>query len=101
MKGVGIMTIMFRTYDVSHPGVIEDMMLHAFVVERALTMYDVDYTTDHSERALDIKGDEHYFIKIMAYRADNLDEYVMKEIKGVIDHFNARDYCGAEIKYYG
>lgn len=94
------MTIMFRTYDVSHPGVIEDMMLHAFVVERALTMYDVDYTTDHSERALDMEGDEHYFIKIEAYGTRNLDEYVIKEIKDVVNHFNAREYCGAEIKCY-
>lgn len=94
------MTITFGTHDVSCPWAIEDMMLHAFIVQKTLTMYDAEYWVIHSPRVPDEDGDDWYHINIYIASGENLNEYAMREIKDVVDHFNTRDYCVAKFEDY-
>ena len=96
MKGVDFMRITFRTYDVSSPGTVENMMLYAFIIQRTLTMYDIDYYTYHSDRVRDDDGDEYYYITIDINGSAILDEDELDEIDVILSKWRSKNWCGAD-----
>lgn len=92
------MRITFKTYDVSCPFTIKDMMESASIVEKTLTMYDMEYYSYHSGRARDIDGDECYYINIDVKGNSNLDEDEIDGMEVILDKWRRRSKCWAELK---
>lgn len=91
------MTIIFRTYDVSCPFTITEMMNNAFKVETTLTMYDTTYCTFHSGRCCDEDGDTFYSVSIKVDDATLLTDDVLNEFEQIMHNWNDRKWCGGEI----